>query len=106
MFANPIPTKQVYELAGALQKRGVEVVLEHSDGHKHVDISILSAKIFIEVDGMHHLIDPEQIIQDFKRDHFSDGDDFDTIRIPNELLKTHLDQIADAIAKVVEKRFK
>jgi very-short-patch-repair endonuclease len=106
MNRNPIPTKQVNELGEALQKRGIGVVLEHSDGHKHVDIAILSAKIFIEVDGIHHLTDPEQIIRDFKRDHFSDGDDFDTIHIPNELLKTHLDQIADAITKVVEKRIK
>ena len=104
MNRSPIPTKQVNELGEALQKRGIAIVLEHSDGHKHVDIAILSAKIFIEVDGIHHLTDPEQIIRDFKRDHFSDGDDFDTIHIPNELLKTHLDQIVDAITKVVQKR--
>lgn len=104
MNRNPIPTKQVNELGEALQKRGIAIVLEHSDGHKHVDIAILSAKIFIEVDGIHHLTDPEQIIRDFKRDHFSDGDDFDTIHIPNELLKTHLEQIANAIAEVVKKR--
>jgi very-short-patch-repair endonuclease len=104
MNKNPIPTKQVNELGEALRKRGIAIILEHSDGHKHVDIAILSAKIFIEVDGIHHLTDPEQIIRDFKRDHFSDGDDFDTIHIPNELLKTHLDQIVDAITKVVEKR--
>lgn len=104
MNMNPIPTRLVYELGGALQKRGIEIILEHSDGHKHVDIAILAAKIFIEVDGIHHLTDPEQIIRDFKRNHFSDGDDFDTIHIPNELLKTHLDQIADAITKVVAQR--
>lgn len=104
MNRNPTPTKQVNELGEALQKRGIGTILEYSDGHKHVDIAILSAKIFIEVDGIHHLTDPEQIIRDFKRDHFSDGDDFDTIHIPNELLKTHLDQIASAIARVVEKR--
>lgn len=51
MNRNPIPTKQVHELGEALQKRGIAVVLEHSDGHKHVDIAILSAKIFIEVDS-------------------------------------------------------
>jgi len=104
MNRNPIPTKQVNKLGEVLQKRGIGIVLEHSDGHKHVDIAILSAKIFIKVDGIHHLTDPDQIIRDFKRYHFSDGDDFDTIHIPNELLKTHLEQIADAITTVVHKR--
>jgi ABC-type lipoprotein release transport system permease subunit len=66
--------------------------------------SLIGRNDFIEVDGIHHLTDPEQIIRDFKRDHFSDGDDFDTIHIPNELLKTHLEQIADAITTVVHKR--
>jgi very-short-patch-repair endonuclease len=98
------PTKQVNDLAEALKKRGVEITLEYSDGHKHVDIAILSAHIFIEVDGIQHLIDADQIIRDFKRDHFSDGDDFHTIHIPNEMIKNHLDQIADAIAEVVKKR--
>lgn len=41
MNRNPIPTKQVNELGEALQKRGIAVILEHSDGHKHVDIAIL-----------------------------------------------------------------
>ncbi len=104
MNNNQIPTPQVKDLGEALRKRGVSVILEHSDGHKHVDIAILNARIFIEVDGIQHLTDANQIMRDFKRDHFSDGDDFDTIHIPNEVIKTHLEQIADAIAEVVKKR--
>jgi hypothetical protein len=32
--------------------------------------------------GLYHYTDPKQIKADFKRDHYSDGDDFYTIRIP------------------------
>ncbi len=100
----PIPTKQVIALNQALKKMGIKTELEYCDGHKHVDIAILSAKIYIEIDGLHHFIDPRQIEADFKRNHFSDGDDFKTIHIPNELIDRHLDSIAGAISKVVISR--
>lgn len=106
MNPNPTVTPQVKSLAHALKNRGLNIKLEYSDGHKHVDIAILDSKIFIEVDGIQHLTNPEQIIRDFNRDHYSDGDDFHTIHIPNELIKTHLEQIADAIAEVAKRRNK
>jgi len=101
----PIPTKQVNALNQALSKKGIKTKLEYWDGHKHVDIAILSAKIYIEIDGLHHYLDPRQIEADFKRNHFSDGDDFETIHIPNELIDKHLENIAEAISKVVIGRF-
>lgn len=104
MQNNPTITKQTRLLSVELEKKGVKHELEYSDGHKHVDIAILDAKIFIEVDGLHHYTDSEQIKRDFKRDHFSDGDDFDTIHIPNELIENHLEKIAEAIAKIVKER--
>jgi len=99
-----ITTKRTIELSEALKKRAIKHVCEYDDGHKHVDIAIPDAKIFIEIDGLQHYIDSEQIKKDFKRDHFSDGDDFSTIRIPNELIETHLEEIAHAIAQVVKER--
>lgn len=41
-------------LAAALKKRGVELELEHWDGHKHVDIYIPKDHLYIEVDGVPH----------------------------------------------------
>ena len=35
-----IPTKHTIDLVDALNKRGVHVITEHNDGHKHVDIFI------------------------------------------------------------------
>lgn len=101
---NITPTKQTNILNEALKKRGIETKTEHWDGHKHIDIAILESKIYIEIDGLHHFTKPEQIKADFKRSHFSDKADFDTIHIPNPLIETHLEEIADALAEVIKER--
>jgi len=97
-------TKQAQALCGALEKRGIFVKPEHWDGYKHVDIHIPDVNINIEVDGMQHLTDPEQIMADFDRDYFSDIHKLNTLHITNEVLMNNLDQIADAITVVVLKR--
>lgn len=94
-------TKQALALYEALMKKGIQATKEHWDGHKHIDIAILPAKLFIEVDGLHHFTNPSQIEADFKRDHFSDGDDFDTIRIPNIIIDKYLIEVVEAIKNVV-----
>lgn len=96
-----VPTRQTVVLANALRARNVNVAVEHWDGHKHIDIYLPDARIYIEVDGLKHYVEPKQIIADLRRDHFSDGDDFSTMRITNQLVDTHLNEIADAIAGVV-----
>ncbi len=102
----PTPTKQVDYLNQALTDRGIKTKVEYWDGHKHIDIAILSARIYIEIDGLHHYTDPKQIEADFKRNHFSDGDDFETIHITNQLIDKHLEAIAEAISRVVKDRIK
>ena len=97
------PTKQVLLLAEALQRRGVELRIEHWDGHKHIDIYIPKDNLYIEVDGLHHYTEHKQIIADFNRDYFSFKDGFFTKRITNELVENHLEEIADAIADVAHK---
>jgi very-short-patch-repair endonuclease len=92
------------KLFNALLARGVPAEMEEGDGHKHVDIGIPSARIYIEVDGLHHLTSAEQILRDITRDHYSNDEGKATIHVPNEFLDTHLDAIADAIAMVVQER--
>lgn len=96
----PKPTKWVLALVEALEKRGVELVIEHSDGHKHVDIYIPADKLYIEVDGMPHSTNVKKIIADLNRDYFSHKEGFFTKHITNEAIDTNLDEIADAIANV------
>ncbi|MFA5022509.1 MAG: DUF559 domain-containing protein [Patescibacteria group bacterium] len=99
-------TNEARALYKALKMRQINCILEHWDGHKHTDICIPGAKIYIEVDGMAHYTNARQIKTDFIRDHYSDDNGFDTIRIPNELVFANLNKIANAIAKVVEPRVK
>ena len=96
------PTKQVIMLADALRKRDVVLETEHWDGHKHVDIYIPNDNLYIEVDGVPHYTDVKQIISDFNRDYFSFKNNFFTKHISNELIENHLEEIADAIAKVAQ----
>lgn len=95
-------TPQTIALAEALEKRGVEFELEHWDGHKHVDMYIPKAQIYIEIDGPQHDLRPRQVVADFNRDYFSAKEGFFTKHITNQEIEAHLESIANAIAKVVE----
>jgi very-short-patch-repair endonuclease len=95
------PAQRFYD---ALRSRGVNCILEAPDGHKHVDISIPEAKIYVEIDGEHHLTDPKQMEADFERDHYSHNDGYDTRRYTNKQINENLDKFADALAEVVRRR--
>jgi very-short-patch-repair endonuclease len=98
---NITPTEHTRRLADALIERGIRLELEHWDKHKHIDIYIPEAKIYIEVDGVPHYTRPEQLVSDFERDYYSFKEGFFTKHITNEAIDTHCDAIADAVAKVV-----
>ena len=100
------PTEHEKSLYEALIKRKINAQLGYNDGHKTVDIAILPARIYIEVDDLRHFTDSEQIIRDFKRGHFSDGDDFSTFYVTNQIIDHYVEQVADALAEVVKKRIK
>jgi len=99
-YASP-QAKLLYE---ALIKKGVNAQLEYSDGHKTVDIAILDAHLYIEVDGIQHFTNPEQIRRDFKRNHYSDGDDFSTFYVTNQIIDNYLEEVTNAIVEVVKER--
>lgn len=95
--------KRLYE---ALCKKGINAQLEYSDGHKTVDIAILNSNLYIEVDGIQHFTKPEQIMRDFKRYHYSDGDDFSTFYVTNQIIDLYLDEVVNALVEVVEMKSK
>lgn len=98
-------TKCEKKLFDALVKRGVSVTPLYSDGHKTVDMAVLPAHLYIEVDDIGHFINPDQIERDLNRNHFSDGDDFRTFYVTNQIIDSkYLDQVADAIAAVAKRR--
>lgn len=98
------PTTEERSLKKALEERGVQVYIELHDGFKTIDLAIPRAKINIEVDGIQHLTDPNQILTDLARGYYSHKDGYDTMHIPNDLLKNRLDEIADALAEASKKR--
>lgn len=101
-MSKKVSTKQTLELADALRKRGLYPELEHWDGHKHVDMFIPKARIYIEIDGAQHDVKAKQVVADFNRDYFSHKEGFFTKHITNEEIKEHLELIADAIVFVVK----
>lgn len=97
---NNTPTPHELRLIEALKRRNVDLKVHHWDGHKHIDIFIPKYNLYIEVDGMPHITNPEKIIADLNRDYFSYKEGYFTKHITNEAIDTHLEEIADAIANI------
>lgn len=93
------------KLYNALKEKGVNAQIQYYDHHKTVDIAVLEARLFIEVDGIQHFTDPDQIKRDFKRSHFSDGDDMCTFYVTNQLIDSkYFNEIVDALVQVINTR--
>lgn len=99
-----IITPQARKLAEALSGLGIEVELEHWDGHKHVDILLPESKICIEVDGKQHLTNAHQILTDFDRSDCSTEAGYSTLHVHNDEVDTNLEHIAVAIAEAARIR--
>lgn len=93
------PTKEASDLKKAIEKHGVRVLVELHDGHKHIDLTIPRAKLNVEVDGIQHLTNSEQIVADLSRGYYSHKNGFDTMHIPNEMIRLHLEEISGALAE-------
>lgn len=92
-------TKDSLELYLALRRRGVPAELEKWDGHKTIDIAVTEARVNIEVDGMQHNFNSSQALADLKRTFFAFKKGYLTLRIPNSLVRSHLEQTADFITE-------
>ena len=106
---NTIPTKEALALKEALETHGVRVYKELHDGHKTIDLAIPKAKLNVEVDGIQHLINPDQIVADLSRGYYSHKNGYDTLHIPNEMIRLHLKEISGALAeasKIRERRIR
>jgi very-short-patch-repair endonuclease len=97
-------TPQAIKLSNALKDLDVKHKLEYSDGYKHVDIAIESAKLYLELDGTKHGFSPKQMSIDDERDRYSHRGGYDTKRIPNAWVDKNVDRLAASIAVLVNKR--
>lgn len=98
------PTVEASALKKALEERDVRVYVELHDGFKTIDLALPKSKINIEVDGIQHLTDPKQIIADLGRGYYSHKNGYDTMHIQNEMIRTHLEPIANALAEASKAR--
>lgn len=83
------PTLEARKLGKKLEQLGNwEVIFEHYDGYKTVDIRLPGPKIDIEVDGLQHSMTKQQALSDLKRTYYSyKKDGFITLHIPNILVR-------------------
>jgi len=95
-------TPEAVSLREALEKYGIRVLTEVYDGYKHIDLTIPDSHINIEIDGKQHLIDPNQILADLDRSHYSDDLGYHTLHVHNEEIRENLEEIAIAIAEAAK----
>ena len=98
-MSKKIATPQALALAEALSRKGLKIEIEHWDGHKHVDIYIPEAKMYIEVDGLQHETRDKSIVSDLTIDYYSFKNGFFTKRFTNEIVEHNLNKIVNAIFK-------
>ena len=101
-MSNIRPTKEALLLNEELNKAGILTELEHWDGHKHVDIYVPSGKLYIEIDGLSHYTNVNQISSDFRRDHYSEVEGFKTFRIPSMVVSMKLKELTAAILEILK----
>jgi very-short-patch-repair endonuclease len=92
-------------LYAALINKGVKgAELQYFDGVKTVDIAILPARLFIEIDGSHHIL-AKQDLTDMWRSFYSLKErDILTLHIPNAVVLRDVESAATIITKVVSLR--
>ena len=97
------PTPEAGNLANALEVRGWQVELEKFDGYKTIDISVPSAKVYIEVDGFTHTVNKKTALADLQRQYFDLKKGILTLHIPNCLVENGeiLSKTADLLSHLL-----
>lgn len=98
----------------ALEAKNWDVEIEYKDyydpkdksKYKTIDIAILSARLYIEVNGMQHAKDHGQLRSDLWRSYFSFEAGFLTLSVFNESIKSNdeFHFIVDVINDIAKKR--
>ena len=94
-------TPEARKLYNALKRERVPAYLEKWDGYKHIDIAIPEAMINIEIDGCHHNLHSNQALADLKRTYHSFKKGYFTLRIPNSLIREHLNEVVDLVIEIL-----
>lgn len=79
-------------------------MLEYWDGHKHVDMCVREARLFIEVDGPQHKKNYNQINSDLERDYWSRKQKYETLRFTNQEVRYKLNEVVQEIIKKIHEK--
>jgi len=102
LWSLPKISPEARALHRALVDLGIPAELELFDGYKTVDIAVPDANIHIEVDGAQHHTSSRQALADLKRTYYSLQQGIYTIRIPNNLVRYHLPETVDFVARIIQ----
>jgi very-short-patch-repair endonuclease len=103
-------TEEQKRLYLALKARNWEPELEYEDHYaegkyKTVDIAILSARLFIEVNGSQHTENYEQLRSDLWRSYYSFNNGFLTLSVFNKAINTtEFHRIVNTIDNIAKER--
>ncbi|MCD4761934.1 endonuclease domain-containing protein [bacterium] len=84
----------------------IRATLEWWDEHKHVDMCIKEAKLYIEVDGPRHKFSRKQIKTDHNRDRYSSEEGYKTLRFTNKKINENLEEVLNEIITETHNRLK
>jgi len=105
-------------LIKTLREKGIECIhqdcVEYETGkYKHIDITIPVIDLNIEVDGIQHYTDGNQMFSDVQRAYWSGRADYNTMHLPSFLIVKEgqvddamLDELADAIVQLVRRKIR
>ena len=102
LWSLPKISPEAKALHRALVDLGIPAELELFDGYKTVNIAVPAANIHIEVDGSQHHSSSRQALADLKRTYYSLQQGIYTIRIPNNLVRYHLPETVDFVARIIQ----
>ncbi len=98
---NQIPREAAILYYGLIQA-GVKPMLAWWDGKNTVDLAVSRVKLNIEVDSGYESLSHEQALNDLEASHALLQNGFTTIRIPNFLIRNHLQEIVMNIVGIIE----
>ncbi|MBC7946531.1 MAG: hypothetical protein H7Y42_01530 [Chitinophagaceae bacterium] len=99
-------TRESITLYFSLRSRGVPAELEKFDGYKTINIAVVPALLNIEVDDRYHVLKSNQEIVDVLQAFSTIRKGYLNLKIPKNLIRTHLEDTMDYVSQFVHISFK
>lgn len=94
------------ETAGKFRLNALLPIPFDEQGQMEVDLFCAAARLAVELDGPHHLADPEAYRRDRRKDAFLQENGYFVLRFLAEDVGKHLDDVLDAILRALAHRIR